>query len=83
MTVAIKDYTGMIIGRLTVLERLPPPPGKRGAFYRCKCSCGNECVKSSAQLSSAYYWGMRARCGKCRDKKPNTFNGKPKKKAKK
>ena len=36
------DLTGMTFGQLTVIERAPNI-GKETA-WRCKCSCGNECV---------------------------------------
>ena len=48
-----KDLSGMKFGRLTVLSEAPPTPLKSGRKlynWNCKCSCGNECVKSSRNL---------------------------------
>lgn len=39
-----KDFTGNKFGRLTLIERLPKYKGK-DTFYKCKCDCGNECIK--------------------------------------
>ena len=43
-----EDLTGMTFGRLTVIERAPNI-GKDTA-WRCKCSCGNECIVRSDVL---------------------------------
>lgn len=48
-----KDLSGMKFGRLTVLSEAPPTPLKSGRKlynWNCKCSCGNERVKSSRNL---------------------------------
>lgn len=36
-----KNEVGKRYGRLTVLERGITPPGKRGVYWKCQCSCGN------------------------------------------
>lgn len=48
------DRTGMTFGRLTVVERVPRPPyhSQGGAWWRCKCSCGNEVIVSGTNLHS-------------------------------
>lgn len=50
-----KDLTGMVFGRLTVIERAPnhiTPKGCQITMWRCKCSCplGEECIVSSGNL---------------------------------
>lgn len=39
----VKDETGSVYGRLTVLEedRNPPRVDKYGVYWKCKCECGN------------------------------------------
>lgn len=46
------DLTGRTFGRLTVLERVPPPIKDRGgyAWWRCRCRCGEEAVVRGASL---------------------------------
>ena len=44
------DLTGQVFGQLTVIERAPNI-GKQPA-WRCKCSCGNECVVQAGALKS-------------------------------
>ena len=46
---AFKDRTGQKFGRLTVIERVYPP-GRRRAWWRCKCDCGNEKIVSSDSM---------------------------------
>lgn len=43
---------GQKIGKLTILELLPYDKNNPGAFYLCKCDCGNTCVISGDSLSS-------------------------------
>ena len=52
------DLTGMTFGRLTV-ERLASVPDKRGIYWHCKCSCGNEVDVWSANLVN----GTTKSCG--------------------
>lgn len=59
----ITDYTGMQIGDLKVLQKLPPAAGEKGSRYLCKCSCGNSCVLSVTKISRAYHLGQGAHCG--------------------
>lgn len=44
------DYTGKSVDRLTVLERVPTPAGKSGAWWRCRCICGKEVIRGSSTL---------------------------------
>lgn len=53
------DLTGQKFGRLTVIERDTSVGSKRGAFWRCKCDCGNEKSISSYALRA----GMTQSCG--------------------
>ena len=54
----IKDITGQQFGRLTVIEMVGLEPG-RGAFYRCKCTCGQEAIVNGCSLRS----GNTRSCG--------------------
>lgn len=56
-TFAFDDLTGMVFGRLTVVERA----GHSGVKIRwkCKCECGNEKFTTPSQLKS----GMTQSCG--------------------
>ena len=38
------DLTGMRFGKLVVIKKVPRPESKKktGAYWRCKCDCGNE-----------------------------------------
>jgi len=48
-----KDLTGHRFGRLTVIE--PTKERKNGAVvWKCKCSCGNICFVSRANLEQGY-----------------------------
>lgn len=41
----VDDLTGQKFGKLTVLERdFSRPSNNDGAFWRCKCECGNETI---------------------------------------
>ena len=46
------DMTGMIFDRLTVIERAPKPPynTRDGAWWLCRCSCGNEVIVPGVRL---------------------------------
>ena len=35
---------GKIYGKLTVVEKAETPKGKIGAYWKCKCKCGNEVI---------------------------------------
>lgn len=37
-----KNLAGQTFGELTVLEQADRVPGKRGIWWKCRCSCGNE-----------------------------------------
>ena len=42
---ALKDLTGQVFGRLTVIERAPnyiTPKGQSKTVWHCKCNCGND-----------------------------------------
>ena len=48
----VVDLTGMTFDRLTVIERAPLPPYNacKGAWWLCRCSCGNEVSVPSINL---------------------------------
>lgn len=57
-----KDLTGMVFGRLTVLERADDhvqESGRRRVRWRCRCSCGNEAIVGTDSLTS----GSTISCG--------------------
>lgn len=54
----LKDLTGQTFGELTVVERASDIGGKR-VYWRCKCSCGHECVVTGNNLKS----GNTISCG--------------------
>lgn len=45
----IKDMTGKVFGRLTVLCQAPSRRENRAAWL-CRCSCGNECIVTGKEL---------------------------------
>lgn len=57
----IKDETGNIYGKLTVIQRMPSEKGR--AMWLCKCKCGNITTKSGHDLRSGKIVG----CGKCKN----------------
>lgn len=66
-----KDETGNIYGFLTVLERASTPPGKRTAFWLCRCACGNEKIIEGINLRN----GDTRSCGECHSlESPNKIN---------
>lgn len=52
----IKDLTGMKFGRLTVVEL---DHLRRGAYWKCKCECGNDVIVLGSRLLS----GVTKSCG--------------------
>ena len=57
------DLTGQRFGRLTVLQRVPKPEHlkSRGAYFLCRCDCGNEKIIMGKSLRD----GKTTSCG-CR-----------------
>ena len=76
----IKDLTGQIFGKLTVIKFAYVK--NRVSYWHCKCNCGNEIITSSKNLTS----GHKKSCG-CLQKenmknikaKYNSSNKKPRK----
>ena len=71
-----QDLTGMIFGRLIVIEQGEDhicPNGKRIAQWYCKCNCGNQDLKliRGSSLTS----GSTRSCG-CLSKEISSKNGK-------
>jgi hypothetical protein len=51
------DLTGQKFGRLTVIERAENKGRRRGAYWLCKCECGNEKVIRADSLKKAMSCG--------------------------
>lgn len=52
----LQDFTGQKVGRLSVIERVEcgrTPSNTPRIKWRCKCECGNECIKSSTFLRTS------------------------------
>ena len=47
----VKDELGKKYGRLTVVEQVKIP-GKKSAYWRCKCDCGGEKIVRGCDLRS-------------------------------
>lgn len=45
-----ENLVGQRFGRLTVIEKMPPPKNRRGAYWKCRCDCGNEIVTRQYNL---------------------------------
>ena len=43
--VRCKDISGQRFDMLIAIERVPTPIGKKGAFWRFRCDCGNEVIR--------------------------------------
>ena len=53
----LKDMTGKTFGKLTVIERADDYIDKNGEKYvcwKCKCSCGNECIVKGHDLRNGH-----------------------------
>ena len=44
-----KNLIGQVFGKLTVIEEMPHVNGN--AMWKCKCECGNECIRSTKVLT--------------------------------
>ncbi len=55
----VKDESGRVYGRLTVLKLSRRAWGKSGAWWRCRCSCGRETTVRGALLRN----GQTTSCG--------------------
>lgn len=44
--VRFRDISGQRFDKLVAIERVPTPVGKKGAFWKFKCDCGNEVIRS-------------------------------------
>lgn len=52
-----KNLVGMVFGKLTVVEKSDDyikPSGEHIPMWKCKCECGNECVKNQYNLLEGY-----------------------------
>ena len=53
MNTRSRDFTGAVFGKLTVSGRANPPVGKMGdRMWICRCDCGKEISRGSADLVS-------------------------------
>lgn len=48
------DMTGQRFGMMTVIEKMPPKPKAKEAYWRCRCDCGNERVVTRGALIRGY-----------------------------
>lgn len=48
------DLSGQQFGSLRVLSRAPGPKWTKKAYYKCLCSCGNECIAQGCELKSGH-----------------------------
>ena len=55
----IKEMSGAVCGRLTVVCRAKAPEGRRGVFWLCRCACGTETIKYGGHLRN----GSAVSCG--------------------
>lgn len=46
-------------GRLTILEYVETPENRSGRYVKCKCDCGNICIKKLTNITS----GVTSSCG--------------------
>ena len=53
------DITGQIFGRLTAIEKCVDKPKGKGAYWNCRCECGNVVVANVRDLRS----GNTKSCG--------------------
>lgn len=67
MSCDVKDYIGLKIGKLTIIEHFYKrhSNGKNYSFYRCICDCGKETIVSRNHLQK----GHTKSCG-CLKHKP-------------
>ena len=49
----VKDLTNMKFGMLTVVEKTGKPNinSEKRVWWKCKCDCGNECIKATKTLT--------------------------------
>lgn len=68
----VKDITGQVFGRLTVIAPAPTPEGKKttNQLWRCLCKCGAEVIVRGSRLRSGY----TKSCG-CWQKEVSTKHG--------
>lgn len=55
----IKDHTGEIFGKLTVIKQLPERASDGTILWECKCDCGNTTIVRASNLKKT------KSCGKC------------------
>ena len=68
-----KDLLGQQFGELVVIEKVPRPEHLKsaGAYWKCKCSCGNEIIVTGHSLLQ----GKSKSCGKCRTNTVDDLTG--------
>lgn len=64
--------TGLVLGQLTTLARVPSTGSGQHDKWRCQCACGNETLVRSSYLVS----GKTTSCGCARKKKAAQQGGK-------
>lgn len=58
-----KDYSGLRIGMLTVLEKLPCIAPKYYSYYLCRCDCGAVVTRPKDSILAAVRESRQASCG--------------------
>lgn len=50
------DFSGRIIGKLTVIKRVDRPPGvkRKSVWWECQCDCGKTVIKENGYLSGRH-----------------------------
>lgn len=61
---------GDIFGWLTIIERVENS-SHGDAMYKCKCVCGNECIRRASILKYTQVRGYRSSCGCSKQKRRN------------
>jgi hypothetical protein len=59
------DHRGHRFGRLVVIERAPPDKRRSGAWWKCRCDCGAECVRLGSRLRRQEATDCRERFQRC------------------
>lgn len=57
------DFTGMKIGMLTVVEKLPERDKHRNILWRCRCDCGNEKIVPTSYFNEQHTSKHILSCG--------------------
>ena len=60
------DFSGMSLGRLTVVSMSTKRPVGKGRYWLCKCRCGKEVIRAACHLSRMKSYGPnQGGCRRC------------------